>query len=289
MRVYSSDDLRSSRIEPPVTPAAQKREGMKKEEASGLPAFITSRTRIAVYDSELMAPRVIDIQGLPTNEYIEQVASKTYLLAQQQGGNTPYAAIREVTENLIHAHFKEPVISIMDKGNTITFADQGPGIKDKQKALLPGYTSATADMKEYIRGVGSGLPLVKGYLSITGGRLLIEDNINDGTVITITFKPEEPAQIKQEADHNSQTQSAPVKKSKERNLSAREDQIMKLFVEYGEVGQTDIKKILDIPVASATRALERLEAEGLLTVNRNKKRVLTVDGFAYLRSRFGVE
>ena len=289
MRVYSGDDLRSSRVET-VTPAIQsKKREQEQEQDSGLPAFITSRTRIAVYDSELMAPRVIDIQNLPTMEYIEQVASKTYLLAQQMGGNTPYAAIREVTENLIHAHFKEPVISIMDKGNTITFADQGPGIKDKQKAVMPGYTSATADMKEYIRGVGSGLPLVKGYLSITGGRLLIEDNINDGTVITITFKPEEPKQAVQEDDHSSRTQPIPVKKTRERNLSAREDQIMKLFVEYGEVGQTDIKKILDIPVASATRALERLEAEGLLTVNRNKKRVLTVEGFAYLRSRYGVE
>ena len=36
--------------------------------------------------------------------------------------------IREIVENFVHAHFAEPIISILDGGDTIRFADQGPGI-----------------------------------------------------------------------------------------------------------------------------------------------------------------
>ena len=43
--------------------------------------------------------------------------------------------IREIVENFIHAHFVEPIISILDGGNTIRFADQGPGIEDKERAF----------------------------------------------------------------------------------------------------------------------------------------------------------
>ncbi len=46
----------------------------------------------------------------------------------------------------------------MDKGNTIRFADQGPGIAHKDLVQEPGFSSATEPMKRYIRGVGSGLP-----------------------------------------------------------------------------------------------------------------------------------
>ncbi len=47
--------------------------------------------------------------------------------------------MREVSENFIHARFKEIIVSILDHGNTIRFADQGPGINFKDKAQLPGF------------------------------------------------------------------------------------------------------------------------------------------------------
>ena len=145
----------------------------------------TQVARIAVYDDLLSAPRIVEIQPADAAHYIDSIASTTYELAAQQGGVIPYTVIREVSENFIHAKFKEITVSILDKGCTIRFADQGPGIENKERAQLPGFSSATAEMKDYIRGVGSGLPIVKEYLKFSNGRLVIEDNIRDGAVVTI--------------------------------------------------------------------------------------------------------
>ena len=95
---------------------------------------------------------------------------------------SPYTVIREVSENFIHARFAEIIVSILDEGNTIRFADQGPGIMMKDKAQLPGFTSAIEPMKHYIRGVGSGLPIVKEYLDFSHGTISIEDNLGTGAV-----------------------------------------------------------------------------------------------------------
>ena len=73
----------------------------------------------------------------------------------------------------IRDSFKEVVVSILDKGNTIRFADHGPGIPSKEKAQMPGFSSAVEPMKNYIRGVGSGLPIVREYLESSHGLSLI--------------------------------------------------------------------------------------------------------------------
>lgn len=149
----------------------------------------TQVAKIAVYDDLLSAPRVVEVQPSDVASYIEGIASNTYQLASQLGGAIPYTVIREVSENFIHAQFKEITVSILNGGNTIRFADQGPGIENKDRAQMPGFSSASADMRDYIRGVGSGLPIVKEYLKFSNGRLVIEDNIKDGTVITIGIEP----------------------------------------------------------------------------------------------------
>ena len=101
--------------------------------------------------------------------------------------------IREIVENFIHAYFKAPTITILDGGNTIRFSDQGPGIKQKDLALEYGTSSATEEMKHYIRGVGSGLPYAQQYMVDKGGSLDIEDNLGGGTVVTISTHPREEA------------------------------------------------------------------------------------------------
>ena len=141
--------------------------------------------RIAAYDDLLSAPRMVEIQPTDVSSYIDKIASTTYEMATQLGGIIPYTIIREVSENFIHANFKEIIVSILDHGCTIRFADQGPGIENKDRAQMPGFSSATSEMKDYIRGVGSGLPMVKEYLKFSNGRLVIEDNIKDGAVVTI--------------------------------------------------------------------------------------------------------
>lgn len=148
--------------------------------------------RIALYDDLRSAPRVTEIHPAPTAEFIESLASKIYEQAKTAGGTIPYTVIREVSENFIHARFAEATVSILDAGNTIRFADQGPGIPHKDQAQIPGFTSAVEPMKHYIRGVGSGLPIVKEYLDFSHGTITIEDNLGTGAVVTISLLTAEP-------------------------------------------------------------------------------------------------
>lgn len=160
---------------------------------------VDSVARIALYDDLLSAPRVTIVEPAPTGEFIEKLASYVYEQAREAGGTIPYTVIREVSENFIHARFKEATVSILDAGNTVRFADQGPGIPWKDRAQLPGFSSATEPMKSYIRGVGSGLPIVKEYLEFTHGTITIEDNLGTGSVVTISAHSEQ-AQSDEGAD-----------------------------------------------------------------------------------------
>ena len=153
---------------------------------------VNSVARIALYDNLLSTPRVTEIQPAPTGEFIESLATNVYQQSQAAGGTIPYTVIREVSENFIHARFQEATVSILDHGCTIRFADQGPGIACKDRAQLPGFTSAIEPMKSYIRGVGSGLPIVKEYLDFTHGTINIEDNLGTGSVVTISANGSKP-------------------------------------------------------------------------------------------------
>jgi hypothetical protein len=154
--------------------------------------------RIAVYDSLVAPPRVVDVPGGLADEFIDRLASTVYGLARDLGGSIPYTIVRELSENLIHADFAEVVVTIMEGGDTIRFSDQGPGVADKDRVFLPGFSTATADMKRFIRGVGSGLPIVRECVSFSGGGVTLEDNVGHGTVVTLRVvrprhAPEPPA------------------------------------------------------------------------------------------------
>ena len=144
--------------------------------------------RIAVYDDAAAAPRVVVIEPKDVRPYLEEITLQVTQLSQEQGGTIPFMVIREIVENFIHAYFLEPTISILNHGNIIRFSDQGPGIGDKTRALQYGTTSATEQMRRYIRGVGSGLPYVQQYMLDKGGSLEIDDNISGGTVVTLTAR-----------------------------------------------------------------------------------------------------
>lgn len=235
-------------------------------------------TRIAVYDDTLSAPRIVDIEPTEISLYIEQIASKTYEYAQQKGSSIPYTVIKEVCENFIHADFREPCISILENGNTIKFTDQGPGIEDKERAQLPGFTSATTEMRKYIRGVGSGLPTVKDYLRFSNGRLIIEDNIREGTVVTITVnrdqQPTTPIVYRETA--------GPITPAAV-EIGGREFDILILAQEMGLIGPTEVHQNLDISLATAHRDLNKLESKGMLQKTESgKKRMLTDLGLSVL-------
>ncbi len=149
---------------------------------------VTTTARIAVYDDAAAAPRVVVIEGSDVRSFLEEITATVNKLSHEQGGNIPFMVIREIVENFIHAYFQAPTITILDGGNTIRFSDQGPGIKEKKLALEYGTSSATEEMKRYIRGVGSGLPYAQQYMQDKGGSLEIEDNISGGTIVTISTR-----------------------------------------------------------------------------------------------------
>lgn len=234
---------------------------------------VTSRpagARIAIYDGLVAAPRVEDVEAATLGDAIEQLASRTYNIARERGGQVPYTIIREVAENLIHAGFREVVVTILDDGNTVRFADQGPGIPDKEKAFLPGFSTATAEMKTIIRGVGSGLPIVRETLSFAGGTVEIDDNLGSGTVVTlrVSAPPAVEARI--------------VAPEVAARLSDRQKQVLSIILEMGTAGPSVISRELNVGVATAYRDLAFLEDSGLIAADETGKRTLTAYGISCL-------
>ena len=152
----------------------------------------------------------------------------------------------------------------MDKGNTIRFADQGPGIANKNLVQEPGFSSATEPMKRYIRGVGSGLPIVKDYLDTTHGYIEIEDNINKGSVVTISL-------VASRSIHDEQ----PDLEIPE--LTENEERILQALLPDKALGITELNHLTGIAVASVHTALSKMEELGLVE-KVNKKRKLTTFG-----------
>ncbi len=243
--------------------------------------FVSSISTIAVYDNLRAAPRTVQIQPAPTQDYIAALASQTYLLAKELGGSIPFTVIQEVSENFIHAQFSEVVISILDKGNTIRFADQGPGIADVAKAQLPGFSSATSSMKRFIRGVGSGLPIVKEYFESEHGSVVIESNINAGAVVTISLTSEEnqdeshlrrALNISNDASSSASALQIPV-------LTQREITFLHVFLVEGALGITEMAQYTDAAPSTVHATFQKLLDLNLIEQpHGTKKRVLTAYG-----------
>lgn len=227
--------------------------------------------RIAIYDSLATAPRVEEVDASDLGEAIEKVASRTYNLARERGGGVPYTIIREIAENLIHAGFTEVVVTILDDGNTVRFADQGPGITDKQRVFLPGFSTATAEMKRHIKGVGSGLPIVKECLSFASGTVEIDDNLGRGTVVTLRVAPR-PKEV----------EAAPVVADELPRLSHRQKQVVSLVMELGSAGPSAVARELSVGLSTAYRDLASLEEAGLIVADESGKRALTERGVTLL-------
>lgn len=252
--------------------------------------FVYTTARIAVYDDLRSAPRIVEVEPDETSAYIEHLSQEIYQQAQTIGGSIPYTVIRELSENFIHARFAEVVISIFDHGDTIRFADQGPGISHKVQAQQPGFTSASESMKDYIRGVGSGLPLAREYLAVAGGSLCIEDNMGTGAVVTISLardvRPTEEetasAHTKEKAGGQAPVLRAdtaePRAKDDAPQLNERQKRVLGLFTTHGALGVTDIVKLTSMPQSSVHKELTHFEAQGILEKTAGQKRVLTPYG-----------
>ncbi len=225
--------------------------------------------RLAVYDSLVAPPRVEEVSAGDPRAFIESLAARTYHLAREAGGSIPFTVIREVVENLIHASFREVVVTIMDRGSTIRFADQGPGIPDKARAFMPGFTTATHEMKRFIRGVGSGLPLVRECLSCSSGVVTIEDNLGKGTVVTLHMDGGRGA------DTVVGVVGSDASAVRLPRLTVRQKQVLSLIMEYGSAGPSLVARELHVGLSTAHRDLAALESAGVITADDTGKRTLT--------------
>ncbi|MBC8386979.1 MAG: histidine kinase [Actinobacteria bacterium] len=246
--------------------------------------------RIAIYDNMRSIPQTIDLRSDTVGDFINNTSQQIYNLSHKAGGVIPFTIIREVVENLIHADFSEVTVNITDNGNNIIISDQGPGIENKDKAFLPGYTSATTSMKKYIRGVGSGLPIVKETIVFSGGSVDISDNIRKGTVVSLKIEAPQgkntdlvnkdnstPTTIS-----NSQAANIPAEDFENLKLSLRQNKILFLVLELEETGPSKIAKELGFSLSTSYRELIFLENKKLLTLTNTGKRKLSPKCKKYL-------
>lgn len=235
-------------------------------------SFVGATARVALYDDLKSAPRITKIEPAVTADFIEHLTTCVYEQSKLAGGKIPYSVIREVSENFIHAQFREIVVSILDEGNTIRFADQGPGILEKDKAKKPGFTSATEPMKDFIRGVGSGFPIVCDYLGDRDGSLIIEDNLSSGAVVTITL-------MKSSAEAPYAARQVPTQLVPHIPLTNREREFLSFLLSEGDLGITEMGLLAGTASSTTHATFKKLEQSALVENNPNKKRSLTDLGY----------
>jgi len=227
--------------------------------------------RIAIYDTLTSPPRVIAVEEKDLPALIASLAEKTYRYCREQGGQIPYTVLQELMENLLHACFRDVVITILDNGQTIRISDHGPGVSDKDRAFQPGFTTATAIQRQIIRGVGSGLPVARESLQFLRGVLTVDDNLGGGAVFTIKMPTQAPG-----------TPAAPH--APEVKLTMRQTKVLVLLMELGSSGPTAVAKELDISSATAFRELVVLQDMGLIHSMGGGKRALREEGLHLLES-----
>lgn len=227
--------------------------------------------RIAIYDTLTSPPRVITVEEEDLPALVASLAEKTYHYCREQGGQVPYSVIQELIENLLHAYFRDVVITILDNGQTIRISDHGPGVDDKDRAFRPGFTTATAYQRQIIRGVGSGLPLARESLQFLRGILTVEDNLGGGAVFTIKMP--------------SAAEAAPAAAgAPEVKLTTRQTKVLVLLMELGSAGPTAIAKELGFSPATVFRELVVLQDMGLIHSLGDGKRALREEGLRLLES-----
>ena len=82
---------------------------------------------------------------------------------------------------VIHAGGGEAFVTVDEKCITIRLKDNGPGIKDIEKAMQEGYSTATDKVRSLGFGAGMGLPNMKRYTDYMN----IESQVGVGTTITM--------------------------------------------------------------------------------------------------------
>lgn len=244
--------------------------------------------RLAIYRDGEPGPQVEVVQGTGPEELIHRLCTATEQVIRELGADLPQPAVRALIENLVHARFQCPTVSILDGGRTIRVADRGPGIADKRRALEPGFSSAGDEERMIIAGVGAGLSVAAKQAEAGGGQLEISDNLGGGTVVTLAF-----------AEHGREVslglaqpllaghpRSRPAAADQPSELSDNGKRVLLLLAELGGSGLTTICDELRIPASAARAELDSLRRLGLLDPADQGQIVLTPAGLGYLDGIF---
>jgi len=180
----------------------------------------------------------------------------------------PAIAVREIIENLVHADFRGATVSILDGGARVRVADCGPGIRDKDRAMQPGFSTACERARTVVRGVGSGLGVAAHAMATVDGTIEITDNLGGGTVVTLS------------APGGGHGGTAPTE------LSEQSRRILALLVEMAPAVPSALAKELGIPLGRCGRELVVLEHRGLVARADDGARALTPDGTNLIATLF---
>ena len=221
--------------------------------------------RIAVYLEPSAPPTVSEIAGDDLGMLIERIFE-----AVARWAKLPIIAIREVIENLVHADFRDALVSVLAGGHVIRVSDSGPGIADPERAMQPGFTTASAHERTVIRGVGSGLPLAATVMDAEGGTIEFAENLGGGTVITLAT----PASV---IEDDSETSVMP---------GADDRLIMALLLEMGPSTPERLASELAWTIGRCGRELVVLESRGLVSRDLDGRRTLTPSGSRLLSTLF---
>ena len=82
---------------------------------------------------------------------------------------------------VIHAGGGKATVTVSEEEVTIFLSDNGPGIKDIDKAMQEGYSTATDNVRSLGFGAGMGLPNMKRYADFMD----IKSTVGVGTDITM--------------------------------------------------------------------------------------------------------
>lgn len=85
---------------------------------------------------------------------------------------------------VIHSHGGSVALDADLQRIVITVADQGPGIKDIEQAMRPGFSTAPDSIREMGFGAGMGLPNMKNCAS----KMDITSREGEGTTVRMEFE-----------------------------------------------------------------------------------------------------
>lgn len=233
--------------------------------------------RIAVYPPGA-DPEITEISAADPRSATAKFTRSVMGKVRELGGEVPEDAVREVIENLIHAEYRGVVISVLEGGNVVRVSDRGPGIQNKDRAVEFGFSGASQEVLEEIRGVGAGLGMARSAAEKAGGALAVEDNIGGGTVATISVgesvrvAPDQVAEQVAEPRPAARRYPGGVPRM---NISERQQKVLITVLECGEVGPSTVAERLEISVSTAYRDLSVLEEHGLVQAHESGKRLIS--------------